>query len=739
MKKIFKLNPKKLSFRDKIIVTLLVLILIAAGFIIPLILSQNLAGQLQQQALGFTEGEIADKNVIAKTRIQYIDFEATEMARQIAVQNIKPKFTLSLEETLKILSLFDHLKTSLIGNEIENLPESVFSLFSKADLDLFDIDSNFQTFSMQDKIRLINFAEQKLKSVLEGGVFSDFELQEAESFKVNEVEIKFMNDEYNRELVRIEKLDSLIANSGIQEILAIWTIKGAGDDEINLRKFAAELIQPIIKPNMIYDKLGTLQAITFASNSIEPIISTIDAGEYIIIKDYIVTQEAIEKLQILQRNKLAQTSGEKIGDIVYSAVLAIIMLYILIYFLPSNYRYRQFLYISLSGIILYYILFTGITSVLFTRNISFFAFFIPIAFITMMLTVVAGKQTGYLVSAYIALLTFIIPLGDFSSFLFLLSLGLTGTVIITHAKKRIDMIKSFTYLVASGLIILIILGLLGDYSFEEFYTYFIIIALNALISSILFVMLLPVIETVFNLPTDFRLLELTTMNTKILKRMAVVARGTYSHSVAVADLAESACEAIGANSLLARVGAYYHDIGKIDQPEYFIENQTGDNKHDELKPSLSAAVIKSHVKVGIEKAKEIGLPQEVIDILAQHHGSDLISYFYIEAMNKNEKNTKISPEDFSYNGKLPMTREAAVVMLADSVDAASRTIKQPTTPKIEKLVWKIIMDKINNKQLMNCHLSLSELEEIKKRFIVILSGRYHTRIEYPELSEGKKS
>ena len=229
------------------------------------------------------------------------------------------------------------------------------------------------------------------------------------------------------------------------------------------------------------------------------------------------------------------------------------------------------------------------------------------------------------------------------------------------------------------------------------------------------------------------------MNTKILKRMAIVARGTYSHSVAVADLAESACEAIGANSLLARVGAYYHDIGKIDQPEYFIENQTGDNKHDVLKPSLSAAVIKSHVKVGIEKAKEIGLPQEVIDILAQHHGSDLISYFYIEAMNKNDTNSKISPEDFSYNGKLPMTREAAVVMLADSVDAASRTIKQPTTPKIEKLVWKIIMDKINNKQLMNCHLSLSELEAIKKRFIVILSGRYHTRIEYPELSEGKKS
>jgi cyclic-di-AMP phosphodiesterase PgpH len=738
MKKIFKLKPKKLAFRDKIIVTTLILILIAAGFIIPLILSQRLEGQLQQQALGFTEGEIADKNVTAKTKIQYIDYEATEKARLTAVDNVKPKFIHLLEETLKILAHFENLKTALLSNNIEEVPESVFNLFLTADVDLYTVNLNFQTFSSQDKIRLVNIAEQKLKSILENGVFSDFELLEAEIFSVQEVEIKIINDEYSREFVRIEKIGSLIIDSEIQEVLAIWALEGVGE-EIILRKAAAELINPFIESNVIYDKIGTLQEISLANDSIVPIISTIDAGDYIIIKDYIVTQEAIEKLQVLQRNELELSPWKKIGNIIYSAVLTIIMIYILIYFLPSNYRYKQFLYITLVGIILYLFLFTGITSILFTRNISFFAFFIPIAFTTMMLTVIAGKQTGYLVSAYIALLSFIIPYGDFNSFIFLLSLGLTGTVIITRAKKRIDMIKSFIYLVASGLLLLIILGLLGEYSLEIFYNYSIIIALNALTSSILFVMLLPVIENIFNLPTDFRLLELTTMNTKILKRMAIVARGTYSHSVAVADLAESACEAIGANSLLARVGAYYHDIGKIDQPEYFIENQTGDNKHDELKPSLSAAVIKSHVKVGIEKAKEIGLPQEVIDILAQHHGSDLISYFYIEAMNNNDKNSKISPEDFSYNGKLPMTREAAVVMLADSVDAASRTIKQPTTPKIEKLVWKIIMDKINNKQLMNCHLSLSELEEIKKRFIVILSGRYHTRIEYPEMPEGKKS
>ncbi|MBL7006435.1 MAG: HDIG domain-containing protein [Spirochaetia bacterium] len=738
MKKIFKLKPEKLSFRDKIIVTFLVLLIITAGFVIPLVLSQRLSGQLQQQALDFTEGEIADKNVIAKNKIQYIDYEATEAARRKAVQNVRPQFTLSLEKTLKILTLFDDFKTSLLANDIEKVPESVFTLFSTAAVDLHAVYSNLQSFSVQDKLRLIHIAEKKLKSIFENGVFSESEIQEIKSLHQNEVEIRLFNDEFTGELVRIEKIDTLIDVTEIQEVLAVWAFDGEGD-EITLRKAAAEIIIPFIAANMSYDKLGTLQQMSLAEISIKPIISTIEAGEYIIIKDYIITQEAIEKLQALQKNELKKSLWEKIGTVLYVTVLTIIMLYILVSFMPSNYRYRQFLYITLSGIIIYYLLFAGITSILFSRRITFFAFFIPIAFTTMMLTVVAGKQIGYLISAYIALLSFTIPYGNFSSFLFLLFLGLTGAVIITHTRKRIDMIKSFLYLVASGMGILIVLGLIGKYNLEEFYMYSIIIALNALTSSILFVMLLPIIENIFNLPTDFRLLELTTMNTKILKRMAVVARGTYSHSVAVADLAESACEVIGANSLLARVGAYYHDIGKIDQPEYFIENQTGDNKHDELKPSLSAAVIKSHVKVGIEKAKEIGLPQEVIDILAQHHGSDLISYFYIEAMNKNDKNSKISPEDFSYNGILPMTREAAVVMLADSVDAASRTIKQPTTPKIEKLVWKIIMDKINNKQLMNCHLSLSELEEIKTRFIVILSGRYHTRIEYPELPEVKKT
>jgi len=208
----------------------------------------------------------------------------------------------------------------------------------------------------------------------------------------------------------------------------------------------------------------------------------------------------------------------------------------------------------------------------------------------------------------------------------------------------------------------------------------------------------------------------------------------------VANLAEFACTRIGANALLASVGGYYHDIGKIDQAKYFIENQKEMNLHDDLKPSLSAAVIKSHVKVGIEKAKEIGLPKEVIDIIAQHHGRALISYFYQRALDtdKDERRGKVSSDDYSYPGEWPKTKEAAVIMLSDAAEAASRTLKSPTVGKLEKFIWSIIMDKFNSGELNRSNLTFNDLEEIKNTFVHVLAGYFHSRIEYPNQKEPRE-
>ncbi len=741
MKKILDPVLMKLKYREILVLLFFAALLSGSAHILPLLISGNISEQSVENSMGFVVGEIADRNVIANTQVQYVDTEATRKAVSYAVDSVPPRFTVMLDQTLDRLILFDQISEYLIAEYAVPLPAAVENILIQAGTEPEALRKELSSLSKNEKRAVIQAAALKIKEMLENGIFSaeDLEILKSlenptgDTFQIILIE----EDRYNSERKETISLSTVFSDASLMENLAVWVASG-NDDEIIIRSRAAAIIRPFLFANRQFDNLETQKKRKEAAEAVRPVIGTIEKGDYILVKDYLVTSEDMAKLKVLQKSQLDQGIVEKSGSLLFSVFSSLLLILILIRIIPRNYRFMQYSSIVLTFVLLYFFVLFFITRTLMRYNFPLFAFFIPVSFFTMLLTVITGKQTGFLVSAYLASHTLLMPMADYGSFIFIFFMGITGTLLMTAARKRIDIFKSLLYLIGSGLFLLLLIGLLDDYSLRDFAVNASIITANTLVSSIMFIMLLPALENLFNLPTDFRLLELTTMNTRILKRMAVVARGTYSHSVAVADLAESACQIIGANSLLARVGAYYHDIGKIDQPEYFIENQVGGNKHDDLKPSLSAAVIKSHVKVGIEKAKEIGLPQEVIDIIAEHHGNDLISYFYSEAIQKNVKNSKISPEDFSYSGSPPLTKEAAVVMLADSVDAASRTIKQPTTPKLEKLVWKIFIDKINNRQLINCSLSLFELEMIRKQFLLILSGRYHTRIEYPDINEAAK-
>jgi len=210
--------------------------------------------------------------------------------------------------------------------------------------------------------------------------------------------------------------------------------------------------------------------------------------------------------------------------------------------------------------------------------------------------------------------------------------------------------------------------------------------------------------------------------------MQIQANGTYNHSMMVSQLAESACREIGANALLARVGGYYHDIGKIEQSEYFVENQFNrENKHNDLNPTLSASIIRSHVKKGVEKAHQLHLPQAVIDIIAEHHGNSVISYFYNQAK---DKDPTLNPEDFAYPGTSPTTKESGVVMLADTVEAACKTLDNPTSQRLEKFITMLVNQKVEDKQLDNCGLTYRDVSKIKESFVRLLTGYYHNRIKY---------
>ena len=257
------------------------------------------------------------------------------------------------------------------------------------------------------------------------------------------------------------------------------------------------------------------------------------------------------------------------------------------------------------------------------------------------------------------------------------------------------------------------------------------VAVNAFVSGIFVLGLLTPLENLMNTASVFRLMDLNSdTNTEVLQKMQIYALGTYSHSTMVAQLAEAACKKIGANALLARVASLYHDIGKIEQPEYFTENQESEtkHKHDSLSPAVSASIIKSHVKKGVDIAKKLHLPRQVIDIIEEHHGNSLIAFFYAKAK---ETDPNVSVEDFSYSGHPPVSRESAVVMLADTVEAACRSLDSPTPERIEKFIQTLIDGKINGHQLDDCGLTFGELTLIKNAFVQILTGHYHSRIKYP--------
>lgn len=302
-------------------------------------------------------------------------------------------------------------------------------------------------------------------------------------------------------------------------------------------------------------------------------------------------------------------------------------------------------------------------------------------------------------------------------------------MLILNARKRNTIIRAGLIIGILQVITLIFIDHLAIYSGQRY----LILLLNGIVSSIIVLGILPVFEYLFNTTTNISLLELADTHHPLLQRMAQEALGTYQHSLSVGNLSETACRAVGANALLARIGAYYHDIGKLQKPEYFSENQEKEeSKHSKLAPTMSKLVIMNHVKEGSELAKKYRLNPTIIDFIEQHHGNSLVYYFYRRALENIEEYQEVNEEGFRYPGPKPNSKETAIVLLADSVEAATRALKEPNPSKIEELVHKVINNKFIDGQLDECDLTLKDLEKISAVFIRLLCGIYHSRAYYPE-------
>ena len=389
------------------------------------------------------------------------------------------------------------------------------------------------------------------------------------------------------------------------------------------------------------------------------------------------------------------------------------------------------------GLLLTLILFTAHAVIFYT---DWPVFYIPVAGIAMLtmllfndlhLSFLMGLASSVLVSVFLH--------GDFGMMMTFFLGSLAGVYSVRDARARDQLMSAGLFVSVIHLVCLVLLNpdvsLFIDKAFSRNYLY--PLASNGIFSALLVVATLKIFEQLFHVLTNFSLLEIADSNRPLLKRMALEAPGTWQHSLTVSQLSEAAADAIGANPLLTRAGAYYHDIGKLAKSEYFTENQMlTDNKHDYIEPSMSRLVILNHVKEGIELARKNKVHPIIVDFIPQHHGTSLIYYFYQKALEVAEEGETVSEENFRYPGPKPQTKETAIILLADSVEGALRALDDTTPTKIEETVKKIVNNKFIDGQLDECSLTLKEIDKISSTFIRILSVMYHARIKYPEKKNG---
>ncbi|MEA3506465.1 MAG: HDIG domain-containing protein [Elusimicrobiota bacterium] len=363
-------------------------------------------------------------------------------------------------------------------------------------------------------------------------------------------------------------------------------------------------------------------------------------------------------------------------------------------------------------------------------------YFLPVASAGILLSVLISPALS-VVGVFI-ITAFMLTVTGFSFELFTIYFfgGIAGSYAARSVRNRRDLNRCGLYVLGVNTLTIGAFGLIGGGSIIDTGVNIAWGAGNAFVAIIIAGGLLPFYENIFKLTTDIKLLELGDFNHPVLKRLMLEAPGTYHHSLMVGNLAEHACQQIGANPLLARVSAYYHDIGKLKNPQYFIENQAeAANKHDNLKSNISALILKRHVKDGVKLARKHSLDQVIIDCIQQHHGTTLMGYFYDKVLKETDDKDGIDKDEFRYPGPLPGTKEGGVIMLADSVEAACRSLEEPSFSRISAVVTKIINNKFIDNQLSKCEITLANLEQIQKSFISTLSGIYHSRIEYPEDKE----
>ena len=509
------------------------------------------------------------------------------------------------------------------------------------------------------------------------------------------------------------------------------------------RKSLFAVLQKVLAPNLTFNKNETEARKAKAREAVKPVLFQIKKGEMIVREGERVIEDQIKKLKALR--DLGSDSGTMQNASGLLLVILLLLFTIHRFGICNIRKYRPqnrdllFLVTTLIGLFvlikLAIFMSTALESAFPYIDSSSYYYLFPFAVGAMLVRIVLNSEVAFIFAIVSSLLCGFL----FGNNLFIAFYAMVGSFTAAHwvrqCKERTTLYRAGLRLSMVNALLILAIQLLAGRAYDIQLLCKLGFGLaGGILCAVIVNGTIPLVESAFKYTTDIKLLELANMNTPILRELMIQAPGTYHHSIIVGNLVEAAAEAINANPLLARVAAYYHDIGKIRKPLYFVENIGGqENRHDKLTPSMSSLILMSHVKDGVELARDNKLGQVLVEIIRQHHGSALIKFFYDKAKNKEDPGVQqVDERDYRYPGPRPQTREAALIMLADAVEAASRTLADPTPARIQGMVQKIINNIFIDGQLDECELTLKDLHNIAKSFNRVLSGIFHHRIDYPE-------
>lgn len=722
---------------------------IFAGSVVGLVALVFLSPQLQTSIPTYEVGQVATSDVTVPFDLAVEDRATTEKRRAEALSEVLPVFDYSPAEYSKLgKSLRDAFQW---GREQENEDTQVIreELYRQFQLDLTPESVDFLAKS--------GFSP-RIEAVLAESIQQNYSQPVGSSRTLTtrgrNREVLIRNIQTQEEQ-RVQGKD-VATEEGLQRAVE-KSIQQSPHLTVVQKRAVVALAGEILHPNLQLNSLETDERERMAMREVEPVFYQLRRGRVILRKGDEVTPEKVQELATVQE-ALAGRSGSA-PEVIGLAVLLATLLLSMWFYLRSFYRgkkapHETFVIICmLAGMSLVSYKFLHLlgnvisqsVSVPFLQNPAHYYFAIPFPLGALLLTLLLDGQVATIYTLLNCLFVGLLFGGDFYLMLYSLLGSLAAIYGSTHYKERSAIYRTGVAISVISAFYALILQLVtkAPPSPEAFLFIVMTAFLSGLLVAILVSFLLPMFESLFNFITDIKLLELANLNLPILRQLMLEAPGTYHHSILIGSLAEAGAEAIGLNPLFLRTAAYYHDIGKIKMAEYFIENQRGENPHDRLNPSMSALIIANHVKEGLETAARLKLPSAIADCIPQHHGTRLMNYFYNKAKERQDpRMDPVKEEDYRHQGPKPQSKEAAIMMLADAVEASARTLHDPSPGKLKNVIKKMFDTIVADGQFDECDITMRELDQIASAFHRVLIGVYHRRIDYPgfqfEVRKGKE-